>query len=204
MYKLSRSAPMANYTKQGKRGTNSCTTLQTCNSSSALNGNSSVRRFRANRQLPIRTDKVAGVAVGKMLQIVLMIGLGFPERSGRRDFGHDFPRPQSGGIDIGDRVFGDALLLLACIEDSGAIARSDIVALAVARAGIVDLEEKLQNSAIADLRRVEGDFDRLGMGAVVSVGGVRHVTACIADASRNHAVEAPDEILHSPKTTTRK
>ena len=35
------------------------------------------------RELPVRADEVAGVAVGDALEVVLVLGLGFPERAGR-------------------------------------------------------------------------------------------------------------------------
>ena len=50
-------------------------------------------------------------------QIVLMLGLGLPERTGGRHFGDDLARPQAGSIDIGDGVLSDPLLFLARVED---------------------------------------------------------------------------------------
>ena len=52
-----------------------------------------------------------------------------------------------------------------------------VVALAVLRRRVVDLEEELEQLAIAEARRVEDDLDRLGVRAVVAVGRVRHVAA---------------------------
>ena len=49
----------------------------------------------ANGKFPVRPDKVTGVAVRKALEIVLMLWLGFPERSNGGDFGDDLPGPQS-------------------------------------------------------------------------------------------------------------
>ena len=48
----------------------------------------------AVRQLPARTREVAGVAVGVLLQVVLVLGLGLPERHGLAELGHDLARPQ--------------------------------------------------------------------------------------------------------------
>ena len=59
------------------------------------------------------------------------------------------------------------------VEDRRAVARADVVALPVAGRRVVDLEEELQQLAVADLRRVEDDLDRLGVLAVVAIGGVR-------------------------------
>ena len=47
------------------------------------------------QQDPVRADEVAGVAVRVALEIILMLGLGLPERAGRRDFGRRLARPQT-------------------------------------------------------------------------------------------------------------
>src|ERR1700761_607499 len=104
------------------------------------------------RQLPVRPHEMAGVAVGDALQIILMLWLRFPEIAGGRDFGHHLAGPQARGVDIGDGVFGDALLFLARVEDGGAIARASVIALTVDRARIVYLEEEFQQGAETDLR----------------------------------------------------
>ena len=98
----------------------------------------------AGWQPPVRPDEMAGVAVRNALQVVLMLGLSLPESAGRSDFGHHLPRPETRGIDIGDGILGDTPLLVAGVEDRGAVARSPIVALAVLGRGIVNLEEELE------------------------------------------------------------
>ena len=80
---------------------------------------------------------MAGVAIGIVLEVVLVLGLGLPERSGRRNLGDHLAWPQTGGVDVGDRVLGDAPLLVIDMEDRGAIAGPDVVALAVCGRGIV-------------------------------------------------------------------
>ena len=45
------------------------------------------------RQHPIGAREVAGVAVRVALEIILMLGLGLPERAGRRHFGHHLAWP---------------------------------------------------------------------------------------------------------------
>src|ERR1700722_19229886 len=89
------------------------------------------RAVRAVRQLPARADEVAGVPVGVLLQVVLVLGLGLPERAGRRDLGDDLARPQAGGVDVGDGVLGGLLLGVAEVEDGRAVAGADVVALPV-------------------------------------------------------------------------
>src|SRR6478735_9983863 len=137
--------------------------------------------LRAARQGPVRTNEVTGVAVGIFLQVILMLGLGFPERPYRGQFGDDLAGPQAGCIDIGDGVLRDPLLLLAGVEDRRAIARPAVIALAVQRRGIVDLEEEFQDLAETDDPGIEDDLDRFGVIAVVAIGGVRHLAAGITD-----------------------
>src|SRR5215467_6156866 len=46
------------------------------------------------RQLPMRADEVAGVAVRMAFQVILVLGLGLPEIASRRELSHDLSRPQ--------------------------------------------------------------------------------------------------------------
>ena len=78
----------------------------------------------AVRQLPARPREVAGVAVRDPLQVVLVLGLGLPERDGLAELGHDLAGPQARGVDVGDRVLGDLALLVARVEDLRAVATS--------------------------------------------------------------------------------
>src|SRR5436309_7789530 len=58
----------------------------------------------AVRQLPARPWEVAGVAARVTLEVVLVFGLGLPERDGLADVGHHLARPQARGVDVSDRV----------------------------------------------------------------------------------------------------
>src|SRR4051812_10247101 len=82
-------------------------------------------------QLPARAREVAGVPVGVPLEVVLVLGLGLPEGDGLADLGDDLAGPQAAGVDVGDRVLGDLALLGARVEDLGAVAGAEVVALAV-------------------------------------------------------------------------
>ncbi len=137
-----------------------------------------------------------------MHQVILVLGFGFPEGAGRRDFGHDLAGPQARRIDVGDGVLGDAFLLIAGIEDRRAVAAAEVVALPVARGRIVDLEEELEQLAIVDDGRVERDLDRFRVRAVVAVGGIRDVAAGVADAGRDHAGLPANQVLHAPEAAT--
>jgi DNA-binding transcriptional LysR family regulator len=154
---------------------------------------------RAVRELPARTREVAGVPLGVALQVILMLGLGLPERASRRHLGDHLARPQPGGVDVGDRVLGDPLLGVAQVEDGRPVTGPDVVALPVHRGRIVNLEEELQQVPVRNLLRVEDDLNRLGVTAVVAVGRVRHVTAGVTDPRLEHARELPDEVLHAPE-----
>jgi hypothetical protein len=115
-------------------------------------------RSLAGGKLPTRPNEMVGVAARIAFEIVLVFRLGLPERPGRDDLGDGLAWPEVRSVDVGDGLFGHALLLVVEIVDGGAIARPTIVALAVSRRRIVDLEEKFQDLAIADLARVEHDL----------------------------------------------
>src|SRR6185369_1280765 len=136
----------------------------------------------AHRQAPVRPNVVAGVAVRIFLQVVLVLRLGLPERSRGSDLGDDLARPEARRLDVGDRVLGDLLLLVAREVDRRAVARAAVVALAVLRRRVVDLEKELEQLPVRETLRVEDDLDRLGVRAVVAVRRVRDVAAAVADA----------------------
>ena len=68
-----------------------------------------------------------------------MLGFGLPEVACWNDFGNGLAWPKPGSIYVGDGVFRNSLLFFAGIEDRRSIAGADVVALAIARAGVVDL-----------------------------------------------------------------
>ena len=120
-------------------------------------------------------DGRSGRCSPALLQIILVIGLGLPELADRLDLGHHFAIPQPRGIHIGDRILGDALLLLVDIIDARPVGEPTIIALAVQRRRIVDLEEEFQDVPVARHCRVEDNLDPLGMRAVITIRGVRNI-----------------------------
>nr|WP_236833508.1 hypothetical protein [Blastococcus sp. MG754427] len=144
---------------------------------------------------------VAGVAERDLLQVVLVLLLGLPEVAGRLDLGDDLPRPDARGVDVGDGVERDALLLVAGVEDRRAVAATDVVALAVLGRRVVDLEEELQQLAERDDVGVEDDLDRLRVVTVVPVGGVRGVSPGVADPGRDHPGALAQQLLRAPEAT---
>src|SRR5829696_7159745 len=157
-------------------------------------------RGAAVGQHPPRTREVAGVAVRVALQVVLVLRLGLPERTRRSDLGDDLAGPQPGRLDVGDGVLGDPALLLIEVEDRRAVARAEVVPLAVQRRRVVDLEEELEQLPIGGHFGVEGDLDRLGVGPVVPVGGVGDLASGVAHPRREHPWTLSDQVLHPPET----
>ena len=99
-------------------------------------------------QHPVRAREVAGVAVLVALQVVLVLRLGLPERTGWGDLGDDLAGPEPGGVDVVDVVLGDPALLLIEVEDRRPVSHAVVVPLAVQRRRVVDLEEELEQLAV--------------------------------------------------------
>ena len=72
----------------------------------------------ALRKHPVLSLEVTGVATRTLLEIVLMLRLGLPEVAHGLDLGDDLAVPQPRRIHVGDRIFGDALLLLVDVVDT--------------------------------------------------------------------------------------
>ena len=128
-----------------------------------------------------------------------MLGLGLPEVAGRADLGHHLAGPQAGRLDVGDGVQRDSLLLVVDIEDRRPVAGAPVVALAVLRCRVVDLEEELQQRAVVGGGGVVDDFDGLGVRAVIAVGRVGDVAAGVADPGGDHTGLLADQVLHAPE-----
>src|SRR5918997_271039 len=148
-------------------------------------------------QLPARPREVAVVAVRVALEIVLVLGLGLPEGDGLADLGHHLAGPQARGVDLGDPA-----LLVARVEDLGAVAGADVVALAVLGRRVVDLEEELEDLPVGDALGVEDDLDRLGVTGVVPVGRVVVAAAGISDPGRDDPLAVAQQLLNAPETAT--
>src|SRR5262249_8495797 len=100
-----------------------------------------------------------------------------------------------------DRVLGDMLLLVAGVEDRGAVVGADVVHLAVDRRRIVDLKEELKDVAERGLLRVEDDLDRLRVAAGAGLGRIGNVPARPAGARGDHAALLAHEFLASPEAS---
>src|SRR3954464_14027125 len=160
----------------------------------------------AVRQLPVGPWEVAGVAVRVVLEVVLVLGLGLPERDGLTDLGDHLAGPQARGRDVGGGVCGGygvrgpPALLLASIKNLRAMAGADVVALAVLGRRVVDLEEELEDVPVGDPRRVEDDLNGLRVAGMVAIRRVLVLAAGVADAGGDHPVAPAEQFLHSPET----
>src|SRR2546428_13245475 len=65
-------------------------------------------------------------------------------------------------------ALGDLPLLVVVIEDRRAVLRADVVVLAVHRRGVVHAEEVAEQLLVAELRRIEGHLDSLGVPGVAA------------------------------------
>jgi hypothetical protein len=158
-------------------------------------------RVGAARELPVRSDEVARGAVGVPFEVVLILGFGLPEATGRRDLSHRFRWPEAGGVHVRDRVFCDRPLLVGRVEDGRPVLRADVVSLAVLRRWIVDLEEELEQVAVGELLRIEVDLGHFGVTAEVVLRRVGDVAAGVANPGRDHSGLLAQELLHSPKAS---
>src|SRR4051794_15205525 len=166
-------------------------------------GGAELRSGLAVWQLPARPREVAVVAARVALEVVLVLGLGLPERDSLADLGHDLAGPQARGVDVGDRVLGDLALLVARVEDLRAIARADVVALAVLGRRVVDLEEELEDVPVGDALGVEDDLDRLGVTRVLSVSRVVVLATGVSDPGGDDSIPVAQQFLDAPETASR-
>src|SRR4051794_9856080 len=98
-----------------------------------------------------------------------MLGLRLPEWAGLRHFCDNFPRPKTGSVHFRDCFLCHPSLLVVRVEDSGTIACAAIIPLAIECCGVVNLEKEFEQLPIAELLRIEDDFDRFGMIAMVPI-----------------------------------
>src|ERR1700733_5722987 len=143
---------------------------------------------------------MTGIALGIFLEVVLMIVFGDPERTRRRYLCDNRRAVDLRSIELRDQLLRDLFLIVIEIENGRTIGGADIVALAVSRGGIVDLEKELQQLAIRKFLRIKDDLDALGMRPMVAIGGIGDIAAGITDRYRNHSRKLADQLLHTPKT----
>src|SRR5205085_7442589 len=115
------------------------------------------------------------------------------------NLGNNFAWPESRRLDIGDRIVRRGFLIFVGVKDRRPIAGADVVALAVFRRRVVNLEEEFQQLSIADLLWIENDLDRFGVRPVFSVSRIGDISPRVADPRRDHAWILANKILHAPE-----
>jgi len=110
-----------------------------------------------------RDDHLAVGLRGVTPEIVAVVVLSRVERGERRDLRDNRSVPHAGRGQVADDLLGDGLLLLAVVEDGGAVLRADVRALAIQRRRVVHAEKDVQQVAERDNRGVERDVDDLGV-----------------------------------------
>src|SRR5919197_372982 len=98
---------------------------------------------------------------------------------------------------------GGLALLVARIEDRRAVARADVVALAVLGRRVVDLEEELEDVPVGAALGVEDDLDRLGVTGMVAVGRVVVLPAGVSDPGRDDSIAVAQQLLDAPEAAAR-
>src|SRR5215207_497621 len=91
-----------------------------------------------------RDDHLAVWLVGILLEVILVVRLGWVEPVQRFDLGDEPVPPGARAVDFGDHFPGHALLLGRLVEDRRAILRPDISALSIEGRRIVDREEHFE------------------------------------------------------------
>ena len=100
-------------------------------------------------------------------RVVLMVGLGLVESFECGDLCDERAFEEFRPVQLLDVAFGDALLLLAGVEDGRAVVRADVGPLPVQLGRVVcDGKEDLEELAVGDLGRVVGDANGLGVPGV--------------------------------------
>jgi len=116
---------------------------------------------------------------------------------------HDRIVPDVLCLDLLDRLLGDRALLGRVREDDGAILCADVRALPIQCRRIVHAEEDLEQIVIADLLRIEGDLDDLGVsrraGAHLFVRRIRARAARVAGDDARHAAQLAEQRVDAPK-----
>src|SRR5690349_2696743 len=68
-------------------------------------------------QYPVGAWKMAGIAIGIVLQVILMHGFRLPEGPNRLDLSHGLAWPQARRVDVRDCILGNPFLPIIDIVD---------------------------------------------------------------------------------------
>ena len=160
-----------------------------------------VARLGGRAKPPSGANVVTGIAIRVALEIILVLRLGLPKRTGWLDLCYSSARPESGRLNVINGLESDPPLLIARVENRRAIACSYVIPLAILCSGVMDLEKKLQNFSVTDLLRVENDLHGLGMCSVVAISRIVDIAARVSNSCCNDARLPPKQILHPPEAS---
>lgn len=135
---------------------------------------------RLGWQRPAWPDELAFVTAWMVIQVVLMQGLGRPKGAGGKNRRHDGAGPHAGGVHRGNRLYGNALLMVCRVEDGRPVAESAVVTLAVRRCRVMDLEKELQKAPIPWLFRIKIDLDGLRVRSNRSISRIGRIAPTIS------------------------
>jgi hypothetical protein len=156
--------------------------------------------MRLSRSEWLRAELILAV-IGVVLEVILVFFLGLPEGAGLADLGHQLAGPQACSVGIGDRVLSDLALLVARVEDLGAVVGADKLFVKV---GPMDLEEKLEDVPVGGLLGIEDDLDRPGVPRMVVGGRVVILAAGVADADGDDSFAVAQQFLRRPRNSPRR
>src|SRR5215210_557920 len=149
--------------------------------------------------LAVRLETV----VAKVILVVVLCDVELVEGG---DLGHYRVVPNPLGSQIGDHLFGGALLVFVLVEDHGPVLRPHVGALTVEGRRVVDGEVDLQDVAIRDLVGVERDLHDLGvprhLRANLPVGRVGDVAPRVPGLDFLHAPQLLVDRLQTPEAAT--
>ena len=144
------------------------------------------------------------ITPGVLLEVILVVLLGRPERTGLNNLGDDGVLEITASIDLGLDLLGCLSLRLGEVEDRRTVLGADVVVLTVAGGRVVQPEKIVQNLVVGHSGGVEDQPDALGVPGPacghLAVGRVLGVASGVADLGGEHAIEVKKEVLDAPKT----
>src|SRR6476646_1567504 len=139
-----------------------------------------------------------------VLEVVLMVGLGWVEGLEGNDLGNDGLRIDLCGVELGNVGLGNFLLLAVRIENRRAVLRAVVGALVVELSRVVgDGKKDHQNLAVGNLGRIKNYLYGFGVPGrscadILVVGGVCRA-AGVAGSGGAHAFQMLENSLNAPK-----
>src|SRR5271157_5126817 len=148
-------------------------------------------------------DSEMAACAAVLLDVLLVILFGAPERRGGRDFGDNRATESAAGLEPLFQSSRCGLLGLVVIEDGRAVLTSDVGPLSVQCCRIVKFPEDLQQPLIVDLGRIKLNLNDLGMAGPVRadrlIAWVFQEAAHVTDRRLSHSRRSAKCFLNSPE-----